>query len=121
MKPKKLIHFDSFWKDPVIRLGIAAFLILWLSSTGMLAWWFGSLPPVVPFFYSMIRGPLQLAEKRFLFLLPLMSLVFSITHLIFARLYYTSDLVFSRIMVVSTALGSFLFAVAIWHILWIVL
>lgn len=121
MKRQKLKVYDSFTQDPVVRRGFLLAGGLWLTSTLTLAWNYTSLPPIIPLFYSLIRGPLQLAEKPFILVLPIMSLVFLLAQLVFAWVNYDQDMVFARIMSLSAGVGVFIFSVAIWHILWIVL
>lgn len=121
MKQKQLEKFSSFDRDPVIRNGFILAGLFWLASAGSIAWLYRWLPPVLPLFYSMTRGQLQLAEKPYLLLLPILSLVFLLTHFIFSWLNYSQDMVFARIMTISASLGTFVFAVAVGHILWIVI
>ena len=121
MKEKKLAQYASFDKDPVIRYGFAAAILVWLASTLGVILIYATIPPVIPLFYSIARGPQQLAPKLFLSLLPVMSLVFLVTHLIFAWVSYSQDQIFARIMTVSASLVTFMLALAGAHILWIVL
>jgi hypothetical protein len=121
VQQKKLVKYNSFYQDPVVRNGLLFALVLWLSSSLSLVWYYQFLPPVVPMFYSLVRGSTQLADKPFVAVLPIMSFTFLITHAIFAWVNYSQDMVFSRVMTLSASLGVFICSVAVWHMLWIVL
>jgi len=121
MKEKKLEKFSSFDKDPVIRTSFIVASLGWLATTLGIGWFYNQLPPILPLFYSIARGEQQLAQKQFITLLPVLSLVFLITHIVFAWTSYTQDMVFARIMTISATLMVFMFAVAGIHILWIVI
>ena len=108
-------------KDSIITAGFLSAFIMWGATIGPIAWFYAKLPPVLPLFYSLVRGQQQLAEKQFLLLLPIMSLTFLVTHFIFAWAHYSHDAVFARIMTISASLVTFVCAVASWHILWITL
>lgn len=120
MKRQQLATYTSFWADPVVKYSFVTAIGLWLTSTASMAWYYSQLTPIIPLFYSLSRGPLQLAYKPFFWILPIMSLVFWVTHLIFSWINYDQDMVFGRIMSVSAVVGVFIFSVAIWHIIWIV-
>ena len=121
MRKQRLTLYESFAVDPVIRWAFVIAGGLWLASSLSIAWNYQALPPVIPLFYSLVRGPLQLAQKPFILILPIMSLVFLITQFIFSWINYDQDMVFARIMSISASVGVFIFSVAIWHIIWIVL
>ena len=82
MKQKQLEHFTTFQKDPVIINGFVTGFVSWLVSTVVLIWSYKDLPVVVPLFYSLSRGHSQLADKPFIFVLTILSIVFFVTHLI---------------------------------------
>ena len=121
VKNKELLNFTTFTKDSVIRNSLIWATIFWLANITSLAFVFKRLPPLVPFFYSLVRGENQLARKEFLFLLPTLSLVFISAHTIFSRINFDIDPVFSRIIQLSAWLISFLFTIAILHIVVITL
>ena len=108
-------------QDPVISSGFFVAIAFLVATAGPIAWFYNKLPPVLPLFYSMVRGQQQLAEKQFILILPILSFVFFLTHLVFAWAHYSHDAVFARIMTISAGLGTFVFAVATWHILLIAL
>lgn len=121
MKKQRLTNYDSFTADPVVKWAFVAATALWLASSATIAWQYHALPPIIPLFYSLVRGPMQLAQKPFILILPIMSFVFLLTQLVFSWLNYDNDMVFSRIVSLSAGVGVFIFSIAIWHIIWIVL
>lgn len=121
MKPKKKVEILKFKEDEVIRNGFAVAVLFWFASAVSLWWAYRYIPPVVPFFYSMTRGANQLANKPFLVLIPVFAFALLITHALLAWLQFEQDPVFARVMAVSATAVSFIFAVALGHILFIVL
>ena len=121
MKRNKLEIYDKFYKDPVIRNGFIGGFILLIIDVGLLAWYYQLMPPVIPLFYSLTRGAQQLAEKPFVVILPIMTAVFLLTHMILAWLNYTHDMVFARVMGLSASVVSFIFTVAVIHVIYLVI
>lgn len=112
---------NSFVRDSVVRSSFLLSFGLLLTSTLTLIYYYHRLPPVVPIFYSLVRGPEQLAKKPFLLALPLATLIFLITHIWLARIHSQSDRMFARILAVTSTLISFLFTIALFHVLIIIL
>ena len=107
---------DSFSKNSFVL----AFL-LFITITLYLAFGYTNLPPVVPFFYSVIRSERQLAQKEFLVVLPTLMFIFNLSHLILARFIFNLDKIFTRILATSSLLIALLFSIATVHIITIVL
>ena len=117
---KPLIPFKSFARDNIIRTSLIWSGLLSFLSLILLAIFFQQLPPVVPLFYSLAKGESQLADKQFLFTLPLTSVIFFIAHSWLAKINYSTERMFARILSVTSAMISFLFFVALIHIILIV-
>ena len=94
---------------------------MWLLMVAGILLSFQSLPPIVPLFYSLVRGEQQLAAKSWLFLLPVLALVFGIVHVWLGKYFFGVDRLLSRMAMMSLVLMVFLFLVALGHILIIVL
>lgn len=111
----------GFTTDPVIRNTLLLTFAFWLTSTVALVVLFTRLPPVLPLFYSLIQGEKQLANRPFISLLPIISFIFIALHVWFANLSFHHDRIFARLLTATAALLSFLFSVALTHIIIIVL
>ena len=106
--------FKLINSDKIIRLSMLFSFILLLLHTAYLAFFWVSLPPVVPLFNQMPWGEARLGTKLEL-LIPLATAAFffSFNYFLLARLYTTMPLV-SRIISITTllaALLSFIFIV----------
>ncbi len=95
-------------------LGVVLFNVLIVG----IFWW--QLPPQIPLFYSLSYGVNRLADKRWLFILPALTLMIWIGHWLITRLTVRSQL-YSQILQWLHLLCLLLITVAIVHILLIVL
>lgn len=119
-KQKLNKQVQYFFSDPTVRNGFFLAVSLWLISSITLVGLYTSLPPVVPLFYSLAKGPQQLANKEFLFMLPTISFLFISSQAVLAWLMHQQDLVYARIMGLSAGAVGLLFSLALWNILRIV-
>ncbi len=120
MKKTNYISSKSFLKDTIIKRGFLFAFLFTLAAISLLAYYYSSLPPQAPLFFSVARGEQQLTNKQFLLMLPILSLTFLITHIWLAKINYTNDKMFSRIMSVTATMVTFLFMIALLHIILIV-
>lgn len=121
MSKRQFIPLGSFIRDVVIRRGFIWSVLLLAINLIITGAFYHRLPPLLPMFYSLVRGEQQLANKPFILILPLAAAAFFTTHLILAKVNFDTDRMFSRILAMSSALISFLFTVALAHIIIIVL
>ena len=110
-----------FTNDDIVKKGMQWSLIFWLISIVFLLISFYRLPPVVPLFYSLIRGESQLAPKLALLLLPIFNTISLAIHFFVTRRYFQTDRTLSRLASLSSTLISFMFALGIIHVIIIVL
>lgn len=114
---------DSFLgiKDSLVLKGLFWGFLFWVVATIALALTYSKLPPVVPIFYTQIRGENQLGGKHFLSLLPLFSLIAMLIHTYLAKISIDSDRMFSRLITLTGTFISILYFVGLIHILIITL
>lgn len=108
-------------KDPLILKGLVWGALFWLVGTIVLAVVYSRLPPIVPLFYTQIRGESQLGSKQFLALLPTFSFLALIVHFYIAKITTDSDRMFSRLITLTGTFISILYFVGLAHILIITL
>lgn len=96
-------------------------MLIWVVSSIYLGVNFDRIPPEIPLFYSLVRGEQQLASREFILVLPVVSILFIIAHLLIAHLAIADDKVVSRVLALSTVMVTFLFAVAWIHVVYIVI
>lgn len=75
MAKKENIFINGLFGDKLIRRNFKSCLLLISLSLLLIVFRFRNLPPQVPLFYSRVWGEGQLANKFWLFLLPLFSLI----------------------------------------------
>jgi hypothetical protein len=67
-------------------------------ATALLIFFKNDLPPQIPFWFSRNWGAERLSDPRFLWLLPILGLVFLVTNQIIARVFLIKKLVLTRIL-----------------------
>lgn len=108
-------------RDKIIRAGLVWSVGLWFLSSVSLGVLYHRLPPQVPLFYSLVEGSAQLAPRNILVTLPIASLIFILAHAWIARISYDLDITFARITAVTSIVVTFLFTLALMHIIMIVI
>lgn len=121
MRRQRLVSTKSFLKDKVIRNGFFLSGLFFLVSLTTLLLTYHKIPPVVPLFYSLVRGEQQLASKSFLSMLPATSFFFFTAHIWLSKINYSMDRLFARLLSLTSTIISFLFLVALLHIVIIVI
>lgn len=114
---KPLIPLKSFARDNIIRSSLIWSGLLSLISLLLNIIYYHRLPPITPLFYSLSRGESQLVSKQFLFILPITSIIFFLAHAWIAKINFPTDRMFARILSVTSSMISFLFFIALIHII----
>lgn len=96
------------WRDDFSRQGFGVALIFWLVSLFLLALFWFKLPPQVPLFYSHSWGEEQLAAPILIFLLPGLTLFVFLVNLLIAGQFASEEKLLTRILALTSSLGSFL-------------
>ena len=91
-----------------------------LVSILLLLWRFGSLPPLVPLWYSKPWGVDRLAHPLWLALLPAGSFVILVVNTIISRFLTRDMLIFTQILSVTALLVAILSLVTLTKILFLV-
>lgn len=71
-------------------------------------WKWSALPPQLPLFYSLPRGPEQLGTPIQLLALPLFAIVFSILNVVVAAFLYTKEKLAATILIIISTVVSLL-------------
>ena len=100
--------FNLVKSDKIIRWSMTLSFALLIVHAGYLAFFYFSLPPVVPLFNQLTWGAARLGAK-FEIMLPFMitAIFFIFNYFLLAKLYKTMPLV-SRILSITTLLASVL-------------
>ncbi len=106
--------------DSLIAGGFFWGFLFWLIGTIATAVTYQRLPPIVPLFFTQVRGEHQLAPKFFLALLPVFALSSLLFHFYLARTQYHTDRMFARLIALTGSLIALLFFIGLIHILIIV-
>jgi len=98
--------------------GYGLLLVLFSLIVTLVFWW--RLPPQVPLFYSLPYGVSQLATKEWFFILPGLSTLTWLGYLILSKQSVKSG-IYIQLMKWLFLLSLFLLAIAIIHVLFLVL
>lgn len=99
-----------------IYTGLAILLSQWLIAL----WFYGQLPPQIPFFYSLPSGQLQLAGRQWFLIVPAISTTTLLLNLILIRLK-TGLKIYQQLISWLTVLSLFIVLVSLIHTLILVL
>jgi hypothetical protein len=100
--------FKQIRADKIIRTAMSASLLLIVIHIGYLAFFFFSLPPVMPLYNQMPWGEPRLGTRiEVLIPIAITTIFFFINYIFLARLYTTMPLV-SRMIGITTLLVSLL-------------
>lgn len=78
----------------------------------------GILPPVVPLFYGLPAGAMQLSPTVALILIPTAGVVITLINIFISRL--TKDAFLKKTLIISSAFISFLLSIAVFKIIFLV-
>lgn len=81
---KKLLKIEVF-EDKILKRYFKYSLFLISLSLIFIVFKFKTIPPKIPLFYSLPWGEQQLADKFFLFLLPIASIITLLLNIILAK------------------------------------
>ena len=110
----------DFRHDPFARISIRLGIVLILIQLAFLLINFKRLPSEVPLFYSLPWGEKRLADFKFLFLLPFLSLVIMTFNFMIAKKLYNNERLLSR-MISSVAFVFVLFClITLFQIIYII-
>jgi len=110
------------WRtDRVVRNGMIATAFLLLIQWGVFGVFIWRLPPEIPLFYSLPLGAAQLAQREWIFILPLSSTLFTGLNWLLMRLIPTSMPIYPEFLSWLNTLYSFLAFIAMIHITLIIL
>jgi hypothetical protein len=107
-----LTHVFQTWKElrrnRVIAIVNRLLLLLTLASLAAFVWYWRSLPPQVPLWYSRPWGLERLAHPAWLLLLPTSTLVWYALAVVMSAYITREYLIFTQVLLLTTLLGSFL-------------
>lgn len=113
------------WKilseNRIIRFSVYGGLIASLFASILILVSWGKLPPFVPLWYSKPWGIDRLAQPFWLFLPPLISIVFTGINISVAGLYLMDHLVFSQILFITSCVTSIMASITIAEIILMVI
>ncbi|MDO8515524.1 MAG: hypothetical protein Q7S14_03415 [bacterium] len=104
----KFSKLSPIKKDPYLILVFAIWVLTVISTVMVLIYLKNRLPETVPLFYSRIWGEGRLAQKNFLFLLPLGNLFFGIFNLGFSLSFFQKEIFLTRVLQIVTIVISVL-------------
>lgn len=99
------------------------FLVSFLTTTAMLlamVVFFSRIQPQVPLFYSLARTSQHLTSKNWLFLLPALSLLISLSHFIIAKMIRHRDQLLMKLFAWTTVGIQLVLGLALFRILIII-
>lgn len=91
--------FKIFWQDKFILTAARLFGLLLAIFAAILIWKWNRLPPELPLFYSLPRGEEQLGSMFTLLLLPGLSLIIFLLHMLFGIYLIEKEQLAARILV----------------------
>lgn len=107
--------------DPFCLKAVALSAFTWLVGVAVLIVTYSKIPPVVPLFFSLLRGEDQLARKEVLVLLPTVGIFLVGSHLLLTKISYDIDPMFARLVAASSVLVTFLLTLSLVQIVRIVI
>ncbi len=107
----------SFKKDRVALVAVSFWLFFLFSSIFYLLIYFPNLPVSIPLFFSRSWGEPQLAQKIYLWVLPVGNLFLGVVNVSFAISLHRSNQFLSRILLAITPIISLLSALSVINII----
>jgi len=99
-------RFGAYWQKKSNRQILRWNILLILVQFILLIYRFNSLPPQVPFFYSLPWGSAQLTSASYLFLLPVFSFLVLLLNSFLATVFDSGSVLLSYLLNISSLLFS---------------
>lgn len=112
--------FRKLRQDALSFWGLSFSLFFLAFSCVFLALFWSKLPPQIPLFYSRPWGEEQLAEKSQILFLPSFAFFVFLSALLPSLRLFPKEAFLVRILLVSSAILTFLFTVALFQIIYLV-
>jgi len=116
----QLSELGNFWQKTTSRHLFLLALGLIIFQSLLIIFYFDSLPPQLPLFYSLPWGQSQLVSPQYLYLLPLSSLIILFIDVFFI-LFLAKQKLLSTILLISSLFYIFLVTYSLINILNLVL
>lgn len=116
----QLSELGNFWQKTTSRRLFLLALGLIIFQSLLIIFYFDSLPPQLPLFYSLPWGQSQLVSPQYLYLLPLSSLIILFIDVFFI-LFLAKQKLLSTILLISSLFYIFLVTYSLINILNLVL
>ena len=104
--------FGILSADSVVRWGMGVSALLLLGQWLLLGFFVWQLPPEIPLFFSLPTGSQQLANRSWYLILPSLSIVIFVVHLVLIRFSSNYVKVYGEIIAWGAALAIFLATIA---------
>jgi hypothetical protein len=109
-----------FWQEKINGLVFRWTVFFILVQVVLLFFKFSDLPPQIPLYYSQPWGESQLAPASSIFILPALSLFVLLLNNILAVFFLKSVQLLSRFLIITSLVFSFLSAIAVYQIIWLI-
>ncbi len=113
----RLSYLGKFWQEKVNRQIFRWNVLFVVLQLIILIAKFNDLPKLVPLFYSLPWGASQLVSASFLFVIPLISILITVTNSILAVYFLSSINFFSRLLLIFSALFTLFGLVTLYQII----
>lgn len=110
----------DIFKNKIIKKYFKYSLFLISSSIIFAVFKFKDLPPEVPLFYSLPWGKKQLADKVFIFILPLSSILVLLLNLFLAKKIKEDFIIIKEILIIGAFLFSLILTITLLKIIFLV-
>lgn len=123
LNPGKKFQFtqiSDFSKNSHIYIPLQIFFLILALSFIIIGIFYRSLPPQIPFYYSLPWGEEQLAQNYYILLLPGFALVIFLVNFIITLLISKKDLLLAQIILWSTCFVALLALITLIRIIVIV-
>jgi hypothetical protein len=107
----------KFWQEKTYHQIFRWNLIFIGGQLLLLFFKFNSLPPQVPFYYSLPWGEYQLASASTLFILPMFSIILLLIDHLLATFFLNHIRIFSHILLVASLTFSGFSLITLYHII----
>ncbi len=109
----------NFWKERFLSAMFQASLIIVAIQLVLIAALWRFIPPQVPLFYCLPWGQEQLADKIWLFLIPISLLFLSAVNLYTAMILFIKEKLLTKIIAVTNFVIIILFTITVLEIIYI--
>jgi len=111
----------SWFADRSVRSGVLVGVGCWLMALGTLVVTWNSLPPELPWFYSLPWGEQQLIERNWLVVVVLMFGMIMVVNTFLARFMAKEEELLRRILVWGGVATELLMFLTLIRVVWVVL